>query len=200
MAGVLTLIDEVLFPSLSILECNCGIAEELWGLLKRFPYDVRYRLYARWKNSSYSSHPRLILAKAQTIKRAKYITKRLSKENVKPSGRQIGKLSHSNPGILFDHLLAQIERYSNFIGPMVDALNPPRGAPLPRPPPRPPLPPLPRPPLPPLKPPPPRPPRFPPRPPPGVPELISQRISLPSNSEPVKSRSFLASSELVKSQ
>lgn len=30
--------------------------------------------------------------------------RRLTKENVKPSGRQIGKLSHSNPGILFEYV------------------------------------------------------------------------------------------------
>ena len=31
-------------------------------------------------------------------------SRRLSKENVKPSGRQLGKLSHSNPGVLFEYV------------------------------------------------------------------------------------------------
>ena len=39
--GFLTLLDEVLLPSLSLLECNSSIAEELWGLLKAFPYQIR---------------------------------------------------------------------------------------------------------------------------------------------------------------
>lgn len=30
--------------------------------------------------------------------------KRVSKENVKPLGRQIGKLSHCAPGFLFDYV------------------------------------------------------------------------------------------------
>lgn len=30
--------------------------------------------------------------------------RRLTKENVKQSGRQVGKLSHSNPTILFDYV------------------------------------------------------------------------------------------------
>ena len=30
--------------------------------------------------------------------------RRLTKENVKPSGRQIGKLSHSNPGVVFEYV------------------------------------------------------------------------------------------------
>jgi len=38
----------------------------------------------------------------------------LSKENVKPSGRQLGKLSHSNPGVLFEYVsnkIMKIERH-----------------------------------------------------------------------------------------
>lgn len=34
--------------------------------------------------------------------------RRLTKENVKPSGRQIGKLSHSNPTILFDYVCFEV--------------------------------------------------------------------------------------------
>lgn len=48
---------------------------------------------------------------------------RLSKENVKPSGRQIGKLSHSNPCFLFDYILSQIQTWDNLIGPVVDSLK-----------------------------------------------------------------------------
>ena len=38
-------------------------------------FFYRYRLYALWKNQTYSEHPKLILTKAKIIKRAKYITK-----------------------------------------------------------------------------------------------------------------------------
>ena len=30
--------------------------------------------------------------------------RRLTKDNVKPSGRMIGKLSHSNPGVIFEYV------------------------------------------------------------------------------------------------
>ncbi|KAJ3588966.1 hypothetical protein NHX12_009818 [Muraenolepis orangiensis] len=119
----LSIADQVLLPSLSLLECNACLSEELWGLFKLFPYQHRYRLYGQWKNETYSSHPLLVKVKAQTIDRAKYIMKRLTKENVKPSGRQIGKLSHSNPTILFDYILSQIQWYDNLIGPVVDSLK-----------------------------------------------------------------------------
>uniref|UniRef100_G1N666 THO complex subunit 2 n=1 Tax=Meleagris gallopavo TaxID=9103 RepID=G1N666_MELGA len=120
---VLSITDQVLLPSLSLMDCNACMSEELWGMFKTFPYQYRYRLYGQWKNETYNSHPLLVKVKAQTIDRAKYIMKRLTKENVKPSGRQIGKLSHANPTILFDYILSQIQKYDNLITPVVDSLK-----------------------------------------------------------------------------
>ncbi|XP_040179868.1 THO complex subunit 2 [Rana temporaria] len=120
---LLSITDQVLLPSLSLMDSNACMSEELWGMMKTFPYLYRYRLYGQWKNETYNSHPLLVRVKAQTIERAKYIMKRLTKENVKPSGRQIGKLSHSNPTILFDYILSQIQKYDNLITPVVDSLK-----------------------------------------------------------------------------
>ncbi|XP_076148464.1 THO complex subunit 2 [Alosa pseudoharengus] len=119
----LSISDQVLLPSLTLMDCNACMSEELWGFFKLFPYQHRYRLYGQWKNETYGSHPLLVKVKAQTVDRAKYIMKRLTKENVKPSGRQIGKLSHSNPTILFDYILSQIQWYDNLITPVVDSLK-----------------------------------------------------------------------------
>ncbi|XP_033742553.1 THO complex subunit 2-like isoform X3 [Pecten maximus] len=121
--GFLNMLDEVLLPGMVLLPCNCCISEELWGFIKLFPYMLRYRLYGNWKNDTYSQHAKLIRARADCMERAKYIMKRLAKENVKPSGRQLGKLSHSNPGVVFEYVLSQIQRYDNFIGPVVDSLK-----------------------------------------------------------------------------
>nr|XP_033800871.1 THO complex subunit 2 isoform X3 [Geotrypetes seraphini] len=122
-SSLLSITDQVLLPSLSLMDCNACMSEELWGMFKTFSYHFRYRLYGQWKNETYNSHPLLMKVKAQTIDRAKYIMKRLTKENVKPSGRQIGKLSHSNPTILFDYILSQIQKYDNLITPVVDSLK-----------------------------------------------------------------------------
>ncbi|KAK6168365.1 hypothetical protein SNE40_020916 [Patella caerulea] len=121
--GFLNILDSVIFPSLSLLPCNCCISEELWGFLKLYPYEIRYRLYGRWKNEIYSQQACLVRARADCLERAKYIMKRLAKENVKQSGRQLGKLCHSNPAIMFEFVLSQIQRYDNFIGPVVDCLK-----------------------------------------------------------------------------
>ncbi|CAG9091802.1 unnamed protein product [Plutella xylostella] len=53
----------------------------------------------------------------------KHIMKRVSKENIKPQGRHIGKLSHAAPAFLFDYMLLQIQTYDNLIGPVVESLK-----------------------------------------------------------------------------
>ena len=101
--AILDMLDEVILPALSLIEANCGLSEELWQLLKLLPYENRYRLYFGWKKEPVNN-ALLLKKRASTLKRIKYILKRLSKENVKLSGRQIGKLSHSNPSFLADNV------------------------------------------------------------------------------------------------
>lgn len=101
-ACMINLLDECILPGVSLTESNCGLTEELWSLLKLFPYETRYRLYHGWKRNPTNSL--LLKKRAIDLKKIKYYMKRLSKENVKPTGRQIGKLSHSNPSFLFDNV------------------------------------------------------------------------------------------------
>ncbi|XP_013100949.2 THO complex subunit 2 [Stomoxys calcitrans] len=119
----MTIMDSAILPALSYLDCNCPMAEEIWTVLKYFPYHYRYALYARWKNDTYQLHPQLIRRRGKAQKHIKAIMKRVSKENVKPLGRLIGKLSHCAPGFLFDYILLQIQIYDNLIGPVVDSLK-----------------------------------------------------------------------------
>ena len=120
---VLTLFDVTILPSLALLDANCCVAAEVWNVLKRLPYEHRYRLYGLWKNDTFQNHPLLIRRKVDCVKRIKYIMKRVSKDNVKQTGRVLGKLSHSCPGFLFDYILSQIQIYDNLIGPVVDSLK-----------------------------------------------------------------------------
>lgn len=36
------MIDRVILPSLSLLHCNCGMAEEVWSMLRLLPYETRF--------------------------------------------------------------------------------------------------------------------------------------------------------------
>jgi THO complex subunit 2 len=120
---IITLLDNCVLPSLSYMECNCCMAEEIWSVVKLFPYNIRYALYSHWKNESYLVHPKLIRLRGTAEKEIKGLMKRVSKENVKPVGRRIGKLTHSSPGFLFDYILGQIQIWDNLIGPVVEALR-----------------------------------------------------------------------------
>lgn len=115
--------DAAILPALSYMDCNCCIAEEIWDVLKLYPYQIRYCLYSRWKNETYTLYPDLLRKRGDAEKQIKNIMKRVSKENVKPLGRLIGKLTHSSPGFLFDYVLLQIQVYDNLIHPVVDSLK-----------------------------------------------------------------------------
>ncbi|KAF6022557.1 THOC2 [Bugula neritina] len=119
----LSVLDEVLLPSLCLAEANCCLAEQLWGILQLLPYTLRYQLYGQWKSQSYYTQPELIAARINTLKKAKYIFSRLTKDNVKQQGRMIGKLSHANPTVFFEYMFTQVQVYDNLIGPIVDSLK-----------------------------------------------------------------------------
>lgn len=106
----LSVIDASILPALSYMDCNCCVAEEIWSVIKIFPYQHRYSLYARWKNDTYLIHPKLIRRRGEAQKQIKALMKRVSKENVKPVGRSIGKLSHCSPGFLFDYVSSTMFR------------------------------------------------------------------------------------------
>lgn len=103
---IITLLDATILPALSFMDCNCCIAEEVWNILKIYPYNIRYNLYSRWKNDTYQQHPKLMLKRGEAQKQIKNIMKRVSKETIKPVGRLIGKLTHCSPGFLFDYVSA----------------------------------------------------------------------------------------------
>lgn len=102
----LNVLNATLLTAFSLVESNPAMAEELWSLLRLFPYNERFALYGVWKGEPVA--PLLIKAKAYTMRRLKYIMKRISKdkESIKQSGRVIGKLSHSNPTFLFEYVSA----------------------------------------------------------------------------------------------
>ena len=65
----------------------------------------------------------LALAKAKTADETKRMMRRLSKENTKQYGRHLGKITHCNPGVVFDTILSQIQSYDNLIVPVVDMMK-----------------------------------------------------------------------------
>ena len=84
--------DSIYILDLSVLVCYI------------YCLSCRYQLYGQWKSQSYYTQPELISARLSTLKKAKYIFSRLTKDNVKQQGRMIGKLSHANPTVFFEYV------------------------------------------------------------------------------------------------
>ncbi|KAM7540386.1 hypothetical protein Aperf_G00000037924 [Anoplocephala perfoliata] len=120
--AIFNMLDEAILPSLSMVSSNCCLAEEIWKLMRHLPYEHRYRLYGQWKHMG-TQEPALIRKRAAVLNQTKALMKRLSKENVKQLGRHLGKLSHSNPGVVFDFMLHNIQMFTNLITPVVDSLK-----------------------------------------------------------------------------
>jgi hypothetical protein len=86
---------------MSHFECQ---HKEFGVLIYCLYFGGRYCLYSRWKNDTYQQHAKLLRKRGEAQKKIKSIMKRVSKENIKPVGRLIGKLTHCSPGFLFDYV------------------------------------------------------------------------------------------------
>jgi THO complex subunit 2 len=98
------------------------------------PYQIRYALYnssrklglekAALRSMSRPPKPLLqIESEVNTSISTKFIFKRMSKENVKDMGRQLARVAHNNPMVVFTLMLNQIESYDNLIEMMVDSFK-----------------------------------------------------------------------------
>ena len=60
---------------------------------------------------------------ARTSDETKKMMRRLSKDNTKHYGRFLGKMTHTNPLVVFSTMLGQIQAYDNLIVPVVDMMK-----------------------------------------------------------------------------
>jgi THO complex subunit 2 len=120
-----------LVPSLSLFPSNPAVSTELWSVLTFLSYPTRYDLYQGWRGmglergglgSSATGKPLPnVLSEMEAGKAARYVLKRLSKDNVRDMSRQLAKVTHANPLVVFATILSQIESYDNMVEVMVEA-------------------------------------------------------------------------------
>ncbi|KJE97099.1 Thoc2 protein [Capsaspora owczarzaki ATCC 30864] len=122
-ADIEQLLELVLLPAASLVSCNAPLNDEIWETVKGFSYPQRFQLYGTWKNHIYSRFPELIVQKASVAHQTRYSLRRLSTTNFKQSGRQISKLCHANPSVVFVELINKVQVYDNFVMPIVEALK-----------------------------------------------------------------------------
>jgi THO complex subunit 2 len=137
----LAVLSTFLVPALSLFPSDTDLPDELWNTITMLPYTVRYKLYSAWRNPALEKNALRSLTPV-TVKsgkiakplgiteseidtgiKARYVLKRISKENIKEMGSQLAKTSHNNPLVVFNMILSQIESYDNMILMMVDTFQ-----------------------------------------------------------------------------
>jgi THO complex subunit 2 len=111
----------LLIPAVSMTEGNQGVVNEVWKLLECFPTETRYSLYGEWISVMSKKIPELRNKVTATERETKDLLKRISKTNVKQMARQLAKVATSNPVIVMQVVLGQVEGYDNLIECVVDA-------------------------------------------------------------------------------
>lgn len=127
-------IESFILPSLSLFPPNPSLPMEVWAILELFPYTTRYKLYRDWRGCGLEKaglamfaekKKPLVLVESEMNagKDARYVLKRLSKETIRESCRQVAKVTHSSPLVMFTTVLNQIESYDNLVSVMVEAVR-----------------------------------------------------------------------------
>ncbi|KAI9312930.1 transcription factor/nuclear export subunit protein 2-domain-containing protein [Dichotomocladium elegans] len=117
----MAIIREVLLPAVSFSNCNPGTMGSLWELLELLSFQERYALYGEWSDSFYKKTKECELLKQRTERAVKSVMQRVSKNDVRQCGRDLGKLANSNPTIVFNFMLDQIQTFDNMAPYMADA-------------------------------------------------------------------------------
>ncbi|KAI8580003.1 hypothetical protein K450DRAFT_238875 [Umbelopsis ramanniana AG] len=104
---------EFFLTAVSMSNCNPASSVLLWEFLDLLSLPERFSLYGYWHNDFYKKSLELKTLKTKTEKDTKGLVGKIGSLTVKPSGRQIGRLAHSNPTIVFEVILDSIQRMDN---------------------------------------------------------------------------------------
>ncbi|KAG1469172.1 hypothetical protein G6F56_003410 [Rhizopus delemar] len=116
-----SMIREFLMPAISFSKGNPGTMASVWEILYRISFQERYSIYGEWSNEFYKKNIENKLLKARVERAVKSVMRRVSKNDVRRCGRDLGKLAHSNPTIVFNVVLDQVQSFDNLAPIMADA-------------------------------------------------------------------------------
>ena len=122
------IITTCILPSLSCSGCYPFLSFEIWNMMKKMPFQLRFSIYSIWKGEKLGReainqrHPDVVFAEVKALHSARAHFKRLSKDNTKEVGRLVSKTIYSNPLVVINYILGQIEAFDNLIPLIVAAL------------------------------------------------------------------------------
>ncbi len=107
------LCKRLLVPALSLTKSNPGVVNEVYDLLNNFSMETRYLIYQEWLGGRTSKTSDMKTASDQARAETRNTLKRLSRTNVRPMARALAKIAYSNPHIVINTAISQIEVYDN---------------------------------------------------------------------------------------
>lgn len=119
----LDLMKRLLVPALSLTKHNPAVAQEVWELLKLFPVNIRYNIYAEWFTGKTSRTPDMKVALDRNKAEAKDVLRRITNESGKKQARSLAKVSFASPGVVIMTFINQLESYSNMIPGLVESVR-----------------------------------------------------------------------------
>ena len=129
LAVPLRIVSDQLLPALAVGPSNAFLSGQLWLALQQVAFQVRFRVYDAWQASGFgrdslpSKAPRVAHAEAVALQMARSCLKRLTKDNAKVIGKQLGNVSHACPLVVYNQVLSQVSAYENLIPFVVEALK-----------------------------------------------------------------------------
>ncbi|KAK7927127.1 THO complex subunit 2 [Apiospora marii] len=114
------LLKRVIVPALNLANSNVDVVDAVWSLLKHYPSQVRYNIYAECYEGQISRVPAMTKAFKYARLDTLAILKRLSLQNISSSAKHLAKVALFSPGIVCKVALDQIEAYSNLIEAFVE--------------------------------------------------------------------------------
>ncbi|ORZ41510.1 hypothetical protein BCR44DRAFT_1422967 [Catenaria anguillulae PL171] len=118
-----------LLPAMILGERNVSLSRAIWHLIKSWPADRRFALYASmprdvYGNSSSGSAGPLVRAMGDQVDATvRYWMKRISKDVVHTYVRKLGKLALGNPVPVLNRIVATIMSYDNLGAPLLECLR-----------------------------------------------------------------------------
>lgn len=117
------IICDSILPAFAMVPSNPGLTSDLWSMLSVLPYQDRFKLYGYWKDVAYGASPEAAAQRAHAIQGTKYYRKRISGSNFRECSRVLAKFIYSNPLVVLDEVLAQVEQYGNQVQPVIESFK-----------------------------------------------------------------------------
>lgn len=114
------LLKRIIVPALNMANSNVDLVDAVWNLLKHYPAQVRYNIYAECYEGQISRLPAMTKAFKYARLDTLAILKRLSLQNISSSAKHLAKVALFAPGVVCKVALDQIEAYTNLIEAFVE--------------------------------------------------------------------------------